>query len=1432
MRQTVLAAISICFMAVALRAQDASPVRFFVKLRENAALSWQYGRGNAFPSSFESISRQHQVSGIRGLIPPREGLMKQASSGLEQFVLVTVDNPSAISGAMEAFAGLPEVEYVEPERIYRLDFVPDDSAYASQWGMKRIGMEKAWDVTQGSSNIFVGIIDTGIDYYHDDLKTQLWINTREDINGNGRFDPWPSSETREGTTGDFDGADNDGNGYIDDVIGYDFVNQPSVANTGGGDYRDPDADPLDEQGHGSSVSGIIAAATNNGEGIAGIAPGVRLVTLRAFDARGVGTEGDVAQAIAYAVTNSVSILNMSFGDVTYSRVLRDIVRYAYGRGIVMVASAGNSQSDALHYPSAYDETISVSSTMDNDALAGFSNYGTTIDIAAPGQDIVTTDKQNRYTSFNGTSASAPFVTGVAALVRSLHPELTPEEVRGILLASAQDLGQKGWDSRFGAGILDAAKAVSQQFPSEVKILSPKTDYSLKGGTFPVVATAVSPLMTGYRLDIGTGDNPSKWTPLVEFTRLQVIAETLFVFNAAEYLDTTYTLRLAALSDKGTTLEDRVVIHIDRTPPVFKGVGFIPCIDGNNYGVALGYITDEPTLGKVWYRSKNSGRPWQWKAIESASENNLFIAAQHYCFLGFPDLFPGNTYEFYLSAENQVGDISIANNQGANFEMKVPLPVPETGYRRKAYNLPAGRVSGLISDFNANGVPEMLFNESSNGTPFKAMEYDGQTFRNIASSDLGGRLPRAVGDANGDGAADLLTSMVRKAFLFNSDSPNTVPETLAWADTTSPSFWPAAIADVNGDGKNEMLAVINDTAFGVYTFDESYGLTRTGTLPNGSPASGFGPNTFNSPTVAVGDFNGNGKTDILIGDNDADFMIFESRGGGDFALIKGIANDYETGGEFVTSGDFDGDGRKEFTLGFRTSNEDVIPFWYFGIFRLDEQNTLHELWSERFYGVETGTLYGLFTKVSNNVVAGNADDDPADELIISVYPELYIIDYDSKTKQFQPSWHYPLANSNSTALADFDGNGVPDIAFAGIDSVRFFEKDVPYNGPVPPRFLSALYSAPLQIVLSWNADTPPPHYRVYTSQEGGAPALTHTLDANTNVSINVLPGRTYKFYVCAYDPAKTPQESPRLATRLFTTHSQPSIDSVSYLQLNQVRVHVTQDMGNEIPSTDLFSLTDRLGQRHPLSVVLADQRSIILTFERVADGNASISSSGLRDGEGVPFPDGQEVSFVVANIKDNEFYITRVEYMGGQRFCVYFNIPVQSASASNPLNYRIEPVGVAFSAVVDPSDPRKVCISLEGALPIGALGKEYVLKVRNLISAGGVPIAEGAGSTAGIILNRDNLDDVFVYPNPWSPSDGQDFITFANLTQEATIRVYTLSGVFINQVKETDGNGGVEWNMLDEHGGKIPPGVYIYYVTGKNGAGVEDEAKTGKFAVVR
>jgi len=279
---------------------------------------------------------------------------------------------------------------------------PNDPSFPSQWALAKIQTDKGWEVTTGSPNLIVAILDTGVALTHPDLKNKIRLGT-------------------------------------------DIVNA--------------DSDPSDDHGHGTHVAGIVGAEGNNGVGIAGVSWGSLLMPIKVITALGEGAYSDVVEGIVYAADNGARVLNFSIGGYSYSQTLGDAVEYAHGKGAVLVAAGGNEDSNDPIYPAAYPNVIGVSATDSTDLIWSPSNQGAYIKLSAPGTDILSTTLNNAYARATGTSASTAYVSGVVALILSKNPDFSNTQVEQILYQTADDLGDKGLDQNFGYGRLNAAKAL-------------------------------------------------------------------------------------------------------------------------------------------------------------------------------------------------------------------------------------------------------------------------------------------------------------------------------------------------------------------------------------------------------------------------------------------------------------------------------------------------------------------------------------------------------------------------------------------------------------------------------------------------------------------------------------------------------------------------------------------------------------------------------------------------------------------------------------------------------------------------------------------------------------------------------------------------------------------------------------------------------------
>ncbi len=371
---------------------------------------------------------------------------KSGGTVLEQFPAlsaVTVKVPSSMENAfIIAMKGKPGVRYVERNIIFEAVDTPNDPYWDYQWGMRIIQADDAWDIYEGSTSVTVAIVDTGIEYTHDDLSDH----------------------------------------YI--AQGYDWANN--------------DNDPMDDNGHGTHCAGIAAAVTDNGIGVAGVAQ-VSLMAEKVLGAGGSGYADDVADGIVHAADAGADVISMSLGSYSSSSLIKDACEYAWNKGCIIVAAAGNDNRRRRLYPAAYDTVISVAATNRYDGKASYSNYGSSIELSAPGGDgsayedwILSTYLDNWYAWAYGTSMATPHVSGLAALVWSYESSLTNQELREHLRDTSDDLGGSGWDKYFGYGRINAYRALSElgpvDSPPTCTIVDPE-DGQIVGGEYRVEVDA-------------------------------------------------------------------------------------------------------------------------------------------------------------------------------------------------------------------------------------------------------------------------------------------------------------------------------------------------------------------------------------------------------------------------------------------------------------------------------------------------------------------------------------------------------------------------------------------------------------------------------------------------------------------------------------------------------------------------------------------------------------------------------------------------------------------------------------------------------------------------------------------------------------------------------------------------------------------------------
>ncbi len=1303
-----------------------------------------------------------------------------------------------------------QIDYIQKATLYNIQAVPNDSLVSEQWALEKIQAFDAWDKTEGNDSVLIGMIDTGIDYFHPDLQNKIFQNPGETgIDGNG--DDKRSNE-----------IDDDDNGFIDDYRGWDFTDRVGFPfDSSGGDYLNWDNDPKDEQGHGTYISGIAAAQTNNITGVAGAAPNIKLINLRAFDPSGFGEEDDVAAAILYAVAMKVKVLNMSFGDNAFSLVLRDVIQFAYSQNLVLVGSAGNSGSPNPHYPSGYSEVICVGNSTQEDFVASNSNYGSTIDLVAPGTQILTTARNNNYAFINGTSAATPYVAATAALILSLG-NFTNEEVKQILKTATDDISEPGWDIYSGAGRLNMFRAVTVTAPSVIKFNHPRQDFATLDDELIINATVLSPLFSSYSLSYGFGLNPLNWNNLISQGINQFSNQDIFTLILSTLPDSVYCLRIVVELTNGRTLEERVNFYISRTPPGAELITFGPAFYGDKTTILAAMYTDQPSVTRMFYQ-KLGDIEFNFITLDGFTINNQFVKYLHYGFIPKQLVEQNVAYEVYFEAENLVGLKTIVNNNGQNFLFSINYNAEYAAETILPFSLPSGSIYQDPLDITSGELNEVFLRKFENSRISSLYNFNNNNFQLIDS--LSDRIVRDFGDFNNNGLKDLLTYFVRDGFIYEQQSTNSSQFTQMYSDESG-NFWPVMAEDIDGDNITEVVVISSDTSATIWEVENDLTLTEPITLTNFTLPL-YGINILDSPNGVLADVNGDGIKELWFVDIDGDIFSYNIIGPDNYQEGSIISTGFLGSSAYLAAGDYNGDTVEELAVLLHSIDFiDVAPFYRLVVFNLIGNN-INILYDQVM--IDASTEFGsTFQRAENSVRFTDLDEDGTEELIVFTFPYSYIFkDVAGSDKIIS---YKENINSNSIFIGDLNNNNVFEIGFPTDQAISFSEFAIS-NKASTPYNVNGYSSDSITVSLSWQGSVD--QYYIYRGDSPGNLLLLDSVFSSTKyMDFNLNTNTKYYYAIQAFDLSKADPYSNLSTIIEVYCHKPGEVTSAIGSSRKTVTVGFSEKMNNTIENLQAFNL---LGVGYPNSISPASQYSYLLTFrEDIPVGQNQLSVSGLKDFYGSPIVPST-INFTMDSVIIlPEFFITSFEILDAYNIKIVFNLEVDEQTAEISENYDFEPDNRVTSTEVDANDKRIVKINLKGQKPVGSIGIEYVLRVKDLISSastGNIPINEGAGSYIVLSSFAQNLSDVFVYPNPVQASTSE-FLTFANLPQYAQITIWTIDGTKIGEVEESDGNGGAVFNLVDLNGNKLSSGIYFYRIVMLDDSNNEQDEKLGKFAVVR
>ena len=1307
----------------------------------------------------------------------------------------------------------PSIEYIQKQIIYKIDSTPNDSLISQQWALSKIDAFSAWNITEGSDSIIIGVIDTGVDFLHPDLVDNIYINKRE--TGVDGF----------GNDKKSNGIDDDDNGFVDDYQGWNFTDRTGFPfDSTGGDYLTWDNYPMDENNfsHGTAVSGIIAASTNNGKGIAGVAPKIKVMNLRAFDPDGYGEEDDVSAAILYAIENGVKVINMSFGDVSYSYVLRDVIRYAYSKNVVMVASSGNSNSIQLHYPSSYDEVISVGNSTPEDYVSSSSNYGSTLDLVAPGTEIITTARKGSYASFNGTSAAAPFVSASAGLILS-QKTFSNEEIKQIIKSTCDDIDASGWDIKSGAGRLNLFKALKTLSPSIVKFDYPQQDFATAIDSINISATILSPYFDSFDVMFGVGLNPDFWQTILTNQKNQILNQELGTIDLRSEKDTVFTLRIVLHQINGLTKEERINFHRITKLPEGELISIFPAYYGDKPTFVAALYSTTPAIAKMYYRKSNTNDYYKYVSLDGFATNNLFVKQLHYGFIPKGIVEPNTDYQIYFEVENQLGNSVKLMDNGNPFSIRSNDYFHLQGFEERSYALPAGSIYESSFKLDATNANYLFLRENEDPIHTFLYKFENDVFTKILSDTLSERIPKAVGDFNRNGKLDVLALWSRYGFIMEQREMNSTKFDDKQTFDKS-TFWPIFAQDVDGDSTYEIGALTSDSTISVYKVNNDLSLTLSQTLNNFSPTSIYG-NEINSPHCVIADLNKNGKSELWFLDREGDIFSYELNSANKFVPYLSASTGFECSSNQITAGDFNNDGVKELAVLVHSIQEiDIASFHILEVLKLDNsvasEPKLNVIFSNAF--VDPAEEFGSsFQKKQSALKFITIDNE--ERLVLFAFPYSYILSNKTASPTTDFIYFDETTNSNSIFTGYLSSITSADIAFPKADKIKFLTSS--FSSQNIPTDLVGYSLDSTSIYLKWNGNS---NYTVYRGNTSDVSTFVQVGSANSNYFIDTTASLNNKyFYALKNNP---PLQSNFSAIVEVYHHKTAKLLEVKAVSSLSAEIKFSEKIKTVVENLQSFYLITSNGNIYPHSGSPSSNFSYLVTFPKeFAEGENKLVIRDLSDFYNSPVAiDTISFNYTIVPARDR-FYIAAHSILTPYKISMQFNYPVDTLSALNITNYAVEPYNPINSIALN--DNKTVMINLKNR--VGAIGKEYKVICKNVFSdkiTGSLVIEQGAGSEVILLAKTEDLENVFIYPSPAKISGGS--VTFANIPQYAEILIYSLSGNKINHIFETDGNGGLTWDFRDFNGSTISTGVYLFLIKQLDNNKNEVGRKIGKLAVIK
>jgi subtilisin family serine protease len=1302
----------------------------------------------------------------------------------------------------------PGIAFVSPNYLRKLHVIPNDEHY-NQLLHYVSDIPDAWNYATGSPLIKVGIVDSGVLIHHPDLWPNMAIN-RNEIPDNG--------------------IDDDGNGYVDDWCGWDFADAPEMADNALGDYIGQDNDVEDENFHGTHVAGIIGAKGNNAIGVVGVCWNVGLVPLRAgfrtVSGQGYLQDDDAAAAIVYAVDNGCQVINMSWGDPNYAPIIADACEYAYSKGVTLIASAGNDAGPGLSYPAKLSTVISVGSVNKAKQLSGFSSYGIDLDLVAVGERVLSTYKleaEEQYFMQDGTSMSAPFVTGSVALLLSLNPGLSPAEVRGRLLNACDDINAVGFDEKTGHGLLNTRKLLDNLNPPYLEITSPLDQLGISGSV-PIIGSAYGDDFAAYTVCFMslTDNTDQTWKDVTNLNheiidyRTQVHNGVLAQFYIPDYFpEGKYLIRLQyekCANNVNRYNYYRVVI-VDRTPPVLnlQSLSGFMRYERQNTVYYMAAVFDEEVRSELHITASDGSTHNVYSSIPDSVQ-----------VWRLPATIPEGPISVWIKARNLTG-LNLITEVFPNFLNVTYEGVPVYGYDKETVGYPR-RPLHRKYDFNGNGVQEYIAMEMPSSGYGTVKAYEPHSGAHIETHSFEDAFwPLDFSNTNQSGQ-ELMLLRGDTAYLWETSDSDIYPNpSLAFELDTGISG--AVMADYNNDGVMEILAVKNlqaERVIQAYKRNANGVLTEQNTLSNTTPTNQR--NNF-VPTIIVENLDGDNYKDILCADTDGDVMVYEITTPAQQFLRWSkrlpVANTYS-----LATGDFDGNGTKDFFVGGYTTsvlNPD-LNFWDFeGFTRAGNDNY-----------TSMGSIMINEVQSQNSITSSDLDGDGKDELILATAPNLYILKYING--KFTPVFRGDSVRNYQVSTWQDENGTIRILANAKVEADTTaavqWTPQVPFTGPETPANLVVKPLDQTSIKVTWIGNGSPA-YRLYRKDSEGLVVFFDLADSTAYWDNGLSEGETYSYAIAARDPAFNPIESVRSLWVSGTPLPKPTIVRHEMVGNRILKIYFNQQMPPDCINPGYYFLSAGMG--NPISANSIDNhRGLQLRFRRTFPVIDSLFVLELRNvtGESGVAPDFNTYSFAYEEDTIAPEIAEVSVLPSKQGITIRFSEELDPGPAAYLPNYLLTcPQNDLDNSVIS-AVLNEDAVTIGFAHPLKHTNSAYYLETNNLLDLAGNLISQQYKLARFNVQEISNLKNLTVYPNPVTPKHVQA-ATFVNfpLGKTGNLSIYNSGGSLVYKTKIgpfSTGNNNITWtwDLKNNDGRPVSSGVYFYVVE------MNDEFKRGKLAVIR